>query len=141
MMRAVVDTNILVRAVIKPSGSVGPVLQRLRQRDYLLLISRATLDELVDVLSRPRLRAKYGISDPVLRAVVRLMILRGELVSPQRRITACRDPKDDKFLEVAVGGRADVVVSGDADLLSLDPFEGIPIVTPARFLTMLDAAA
>ena len=140
MMRAVVDTNILVRAVIKPSGSVGPVLQRLRQRDYLLLISRATLDELVDVLSRPRLRAKYGISDPVLRAVVRLMILRGELVSPQRRITACRDPKDDKFLEVAVGGRADVVVSGDADLLSLDPFEGIPIVTPARFLTMLDAA-
>ncbi len=140
MMRAVVDTNILVRAVIKPSGSVGPVLQRLRRRDYLLLISRATLDELVDVLSRPRLRAKYGISDPVLRAVVRLMILRGELVSPQRRITACRDPKDDKFLEVAVGGRADVVVSGDADLLSLDPFEGIPIVTPARFLTMLDAA-
>lgn len=140
MMRAVVDTNILVRAVIKPSGSVGPVLQRLRRRDYLLLISRATLDELVDVLSRPRLRAKYGISDPVLRAVVRLMILRGELVSPQRRIAACRDPKDDKFLEVAVGGRADVVVSGDADLLSLDPFEGIPIVTPARFLTMLDAA-
>lgn len=141
MMRAVVDTNILVRAVIKPSGSVGPVLQRLRRRDYLLLISRATLDELVDVLSRPRLRAKYGISDPVLRAVVRLMILRGELVSPQRRIAACRDPKDDKFLEAAVGGRADVVVSGDADLLSLDPFEGIPIVTPARFLTMLDAAA
>ena len=141
MMRAVVDTNILVRAVIKPSGSVGPVLQRLRRRDYLLLISRATLDELVDVLSRPRLRAKYGISDPVLRAVVRLMILRGELVSPQRRIAACRDPKDDKFLEVAVGGRADVMVSGDADLLSLDPFEGIPIVTPARFLTMLDAAA
>lgn len=140
MMRAVVDTNILVRAVIKPSGSVGPVLQRLRRRDYLLLISRATLDELVDVLSRPRLRAKYGISDPVLRAVVRLMILRGELVSPQRRIAACRDPKDDKFLEVAVGGRADVMVSGDADLLSLDPFEGIPIVTPARFLTMLDAA-
>lgn len=140
MMRAVVDTNILVRAVIKPSGSVGPVLQRLRRRDYLLLISRATLDELVDVLSRPRLRAKYGISDPVLRAVVRLMILRGELVSPQRRIAACRDPKDDKFLEVAVGGRADVVVSGDADLLSLDPFEGIPIVTSAHFLTMLDAA-
>ncbi len=45
-MRAVVDTNILVRAVIKPQGSVGPVLQRLRRREYTLLLSRATLDEL-----------------------------------------------------------------------------------------------
>jgi putative PIN family toxin of toxin-antitoxin system len=138
-MRAVVDTNILVRAVIKPSGSVGPVVQRLRRRDYSLLISRATLDELVDVLNRPHLRAKYGINDPVLRAVIRLVVLRSEMVSPQRRITVCRDPRDDMFLEVAVGGHADVIVSGDEDLLSLDPFEGIPIVAPAHFLTMLDS--
>ncbi len=61
-MRAVVDTNILVRAVIKPQGSVGPVLQRLRRREYTLLLSRATLDELVDVLHRPRLRVKYDMN-------------------------------------------------------------------------------
>lgn len=58
-MRAVVDTNILVRAVIKPQGSVGPVLYRLRRRDYTLLQSRATLEEIVEVLHRPRLRTKY----------------------------------------------------------------------------------
>ena len=140
MMRAVVDTNVLVRAVIKPSGSVGPVLQRLRRRDYTLLISRATLDEAVEVLHRPRLRVKYGLSDQALRAIIRLIVLRGELIRPDQHIAVCRDPKDDKFLEVAVAGRADVIVSGDDDLLVLDPFQGIPIITPARFLTMLESA-
>jgi predicted nucleic acid-binding protein len=51
--------------------------------------------------------------------------------------TACRDPKDDKFLEVAVAGKADVIVSEDEDLLVLHPFRGIPIVGPAQFLEML----
>jgi uncharacterized protein len=138
MIRAVVDTNILVRAVIKPTGSVGPVLQRLRRREYTLLISRATLDELVEVLNRPRLRKKYRLSERVLRATVRLIVLRSELIRPDRRITACRDPKDDKFLEVAVCGHAQVIASGDDDLLTLNPFDGIPIVTPDRFLVMFE---
>ncbi len=141
MMRAVVDTNILVRAVIKPQGSVGPVLQRLRRREYTLLISRATLDELVEVLYRPRLRTKYQLSDRVLRATLRLIVLRSELIRPDRHITICRDPRDDKFLEVAVGGHVQVIVSGDEDLLTLNPFEHIPIVTPVRFLAMLGGSS
>ncbi len=58
---------------------------------------------------------------------------------PEKRITTCRDPKDDKFLEVAVAGKADVIVSGDGDLLTMHPFVGIPILPPAAFLRMLDA--
>lgn len=139
-MRAVVDTNILVRAVIKPQGSVGPVLQRLRRRDYTLLLSRATLDEFVEVVHRPRLRVKYGLSESTLRAVIRLIVLRSELVQPDVQIVVCRDPKDDKFFEVAVSGQAGVIVSGDEDLLTLDPYAGIPIVSPSRFLAMLDRA-
>ena len=137
MIRAVVDTNILVRAVIKPTGSVGPVLQRLRRREYTLLISRATLDELVEVLNRPRLRKKYRLSERVLRATVRLIVLRSELIRPDRRITACRDPKDDKFLEAALAAGADCIVSGDADLLDLSPFENILVLRPAEFLARL----
>jgi predicted nucleic acid-binding protein len=57
-----------------------------------------------------------------------------ELVTITARIAACRDPTDDKFLELAVNGHADLIVSGDADLLALNPFRGIPIVTPATFL-------
>lgn len=57
-----------------------------------------------------------------------------ELVLVTERISACRDPTDDKFLEVAVNCRADIIVSGDAELLVLSPFRGIPIVTPAAFV-------
>jgi uncharacterized protein len=52
-------------------------------------------------------------------------------------VSECRDPKDDKFLEVAVAGKADVIVSGDEDLEVLDPFEGIPVISPAKFLRLL----
>ena len=68
-----------------------------------------------------------------------LILLRGEAVAPEERITACRNQKDDKFLEVAVAGGADVMVSGDQDLLVLDPFSGLPIVPPTCFLQMLNA--
>ena len=114
------------------------MLHRLRQRDYTLLLSRATLNEIVEVLHRPRLRSKYQLSDEVLRAAIRLIVVRSELVHPDVQITVCRDPKDDKFLEVAVAGQADVIVSGDEDLLTLTPFTNIPIVSPARFLALLD---
>ena len=138
LVRAVVDTNILIRALIKPQGTVGPVLLRLRLGHYTLLYAQPLLEELVDVLGRPRLRDKYGLSDEDVKAVLGLILLRGEEVIPKRRIRVCRDPKDDKFLEVALAGRADVLVSGDEDLLVLDPFDGLPIRPPRAFLEMLD---
>ena len=138
-MRAVVDTNVLLRALIEPQGSVGPVLLRLRRGDYVLLYSQPLLEELVDVLNRPRIRQKYRLTDQDIETVFGLVLLRGEAIVPQRRIAACRDPRDDKFLEVAVEGIADVIVSGDEDLLVLHPFAGIPVVSPGAFLNMLDA--
>lgn len=136
-MRAVVDTSILIRALIKPAGTVGPVLTHLRTGDYVLLYSQSILEELVDVLSRPRLRGKYGIDDEAITTTIELILLRGEGLEPTQRIAACRDPRDDKFLEVAVAGKAEAVVTGDEDLLTLHPFHDIPIVQPAAFLSML----
>jgi len=140
-MRAVVDTNILVRALIKPHGTVGPVLLRLRHGEYTLLYAQSLLEELVDVLNRPHIREKYRLTDLDIQTVVSLILLRGEVVVPEERITACRDPKDNQFLEVAVAGKADVIISGDQDLLVLHPFAGIPIVPPAAFLQMLDTGS
>jgi putative PIN family toxin of toxin-antitoxin system len=136
-MRAVVDTNVLVRAVIRPRGSCRLVLLGLRHGDYTLLYSQATLDELVDVLNRPRIRQKYGLTDQDITTVVRLILMRGEAVPAVAKIAACRDPKDDKFLEVAVSGRAEVIVSEDKDLLVLHPFDGIPILPIGTFVEML----
>ncbi len=62
------------------------------------------------------------------------MLAKAELVTIAERIVACRDRKDDKFLELAVNGRADLIVSGDNDLLALNPFRNIPIVSPAAFV-------
>lgn len=138
MIRAVVDTNILVRAVIKPLGTVGPVLRRLRDGAYVLLFSEPLMTELVDVLNRPHIRDKYGLAQKDIETVVALILLRGEAIVPRRRITICRDPKDNMFLEAAADGRADAIVSGDNDLLELNDFEGIPIITSAKFLSKLD---
>lgn len=138
MIAAVVDTNILVRAVIKPTGSVGPVLKRLRDKDYLLIYSEPLLSEFVDVINRPRIRDKYHITPEDISTVVALLILRGREIRSVERIEICRDPKDNMVLEAAIAGEAQVIVSGDEDLLTLDPFRGISIVSPSKFLEMLD---
>jgi putative PIN family toxin of toxin-antitoxin system len=137
-MRVVVDTHVLVRALIMPHGTVGPVLLRLRHGDYTLLYAQSLLEELLDVLNRPHIRYKYGLTEEDIETVVGLILLRGEAVVPEQRTSACRDPKDAKFLEVAVAGKSDVIVSGDKDLLVLHPFAGIPILPPGDFLRMLD---
>ena len=140
MIRAIVDTNILVRASIRPQGTVGPVLSELRDGKYQLVYSAALLEELVDVLGRPRIRTKYRIDKERIRAVLDLILLRGDLVLPAQKISVCRDPDDNAVLEAAVAASADIIVSGDEDLLVLHPFEGIPIVGPAEFLARLRAS-
>lgn len=137
-IRAVIDTNILVSALIKPSGTVGPVLRYLRDGAYILIYSEPLLTELVDVLNRPRIREKYSLSSEDIETVMALILLRGELVVPKRRITVCRDSQDNMFLEAAADGNANMIVSGDDDLLSLEEFEGIPIITPIEFLKEMD---
>lgn len=139
-MRAVIDTNILVRALINRAGTVRPILTALDAGLFTKILSSALLAELTRVLRRPRMRTKYGISEDDIRDLLQLLVRRGEIVTPARTIQVCRDPQDDMFLEAAAAGGADVIVSGDEDLLVLHPFEGIPIVSPAAFLAMLDDA-
>ena len=96
-----------------------------------------TLLEVVDVLGRPAMRQKYHLQPGDIDALINLIRLRGEIVTVGRKLHACRDPKDDKFLEAALAGSADCIVSGDMDLLVLTPFAGIPIVSPAEFLAWI----
>jgi putative PIN family toxin of toxin-antitoxin system len=141
LLRAVVDTNVLVSAVIKPRGATGPVLRHLRNADFVLIYSEPLLTEVADVLNRPRLRDKYGLTPQDVETVVALILFRGEAVVPTRRITQVRDPRDNMVLEAAVDGRADVVVSGDNDLLSIEAFEAIRILPPAEFLALLSTGS
>jgi putative PIN family toxin of toxin-antitoxin system len=136
-MRAVLDTGVLVSALISRQGTTGAVLQALRDARFRAIYSIEILVEIIDVLGREPFRTKYHIEADDITVLINLVRLRGELITPGRRIQACRDPNDDKFLEAALAGKADCVVSGDADLLVLTPFEDIPIMRPAEFLARL----
>ena len=137
MMRAVVDTNILIRALIKPDGTVGPILKRLSAGDYTLVYSEPILLELLAKLALPRLRHKYHIDDLVVEQTLALIALRGEPITPERHVKVCREPKDDMFIEAALAGAAPYVVTGDEDLLILKRFESVRFVTPSTFLKAL----
>ena len=129
-MRIVVDTNVFISAALKEK-SLPAMAVHIVAENGRLLKSTLTERELFVTLARPRL---VPLIPPRLRDWLRELLAAAELVTITERITACRDPKDDKFLELAVNGHADLIVSGDADLLTLNPFQGIPIVTPADFV-------
>jgi putative PIN family toxin of toxin-antitoxin system len=134
-MRAVIDTNIIIRAVIKPKGTVGPVLDRLRDGDYTAVYSELLLNELLAKLALPRIRDKYSVTDSDVADLLTLLALRGELVKPERHVNVCRDADDDRVIEAALAGRAEWVVTGDEDLLVLERFETVRFVTPRTFLS------
>lgn len=128
-MRLVVDTNIFISAVLKEASWPGVVVRWL-DRFGGLLKTPATEREVFTVLARPRIAEDIL---PLHTARVQRIFAAAELVPIITPVSGCRDPKDDKFLELAVNGRADLIVSGDEDLLILDSFQGIPIITPAIF--------
>jgi putative PIN family toxin of toxin-antitoxin system len=129
-MRVVVDTNVLVSAALRQQSMPGMAALLVERRGGLLK-SIATEQQLFEVVARPRLAS---LIDPETQAWLRKLIAAAELVTITERIAGCRDPTDDKFLELAVNGHADLIVSGDGDLLALNPFRDIPIVTPAVFV-------
>lgn len=133
-MRAVLDTNVLVSAALFPTTVPARVLLAV-YRSGRLLVSDTTVTELHKVLGRQRFerRARY---ERRMEFVAEVILLGDEVVIVER-ITACRDPDDDKFLEVAVNGNATHLVTGDQDLLALHPFRSIPILTPADFLALI----
>ena len=128
-MRVVLDTNVLVSAALK-RDSMPAAAVRLAE-PHEMLKSQATERQLFDVVSRPYFAPLIGHET---RAWLRKLMSGAELVAISERIIACRDPTDDKFLELAINGHADVIISGDRDLLTLHPFRGIPIVTPREFV-------
>jgi len=131
-LRVVFDTNVLVSALLVPDSLPRKALDGALQKGTVLL-SYAVLSELYDVLSRKHFQ-KYVDEDDI-QAFVAALTREAEWVDADIRIVASRDAKDDKFLELAVGGRATHIVTGDSDLLVLHPFRGIAIISPATFLT------
>lgn len=130
-MRCVFDTNVLVSALLLPDSKPRHALDK-ALREGKVLVSFAALAELHEVLSRKRFRRYVDEED--VRSFLAALTREAEWVDVEARIQVCRDPKDDKFLELAVSGQGTHIVTGDIDLLALNPFRGIKILPPHRFL-------
>lgn len=129
-MRVALDTNVLISAALKRQSTPGTAAH-LVEHHHNLLKSHVTEEQLFEVVARPYFA---DLIDTETVGWLRTLMAAAELIEISERIAACRDPTDDKFLELAVNGKADMMVSGDADLLALNPFRDIPIVTPAAFV-------
>ncbi|BBC24220.1 putative toxin-antitoxin system toxin component, PIN family [Pseudanabaena sp. ABRG5-3] len=132
-LRFVIDTNILISSIL--SKNTPP--QKLF--DYsmahgIILMSEATVTEITEVLTRKKFDRYVSL---VKRSkFLQTLASKIEAIEITESINICRDHKDDKFLEVAVNGKADYLITGDHDLLVLHPFRDIQILTPADFLEL-----
>lgn len=129
-LRGVVDNNVLVSAALL-AGIPRKAFDKLLDNGTVL-VSVPVLLELADVLNREKFD-KYVTHDERMRFMVGFLKV-AEMIEIDETITVCRDPKDDKLLELAIGGNADFLVTGDKDLLVLNPFRGVEIITPREFL-------
>ena len=136
--RFVFDTNVIVSADLFDDSVPARALSLALDLGTLLM-SEALIEELRTVLSRPRFD-RYAT--PAEREEFLQDLMREtETVEITEAVQACRDPNDDKILELAVNGRADYIVTGDDDLLVMHPFRGISIVRPAEFLEIAASGA
>lgn len=129
--RFVADTNVLVSRLLVPASTAAKAL-KMAMQDGDMLVSEATMMELSDVLARRKFDPYVSIEDR--REFIRQIGYVAEMVLVLRRVKACRDPKDDMFLDLALNGEAQFILTGDADLLALNPFHGVAILSPGAFL-------
>jgi putative PIN family toxin of toxin-antitoxin system len=140
VVRAVLDANVFVSAVIHPDRPPGRIIEQFLRTDaFTLVLSDAIVDEVMRALAYPKVRryVRRGL-DPALW--MEDLVLLAEFVLDTVQVTGVsKDPDDDKCLAAAIAGRASVVVTGDPHLLTVGEYEGVRIVTPRAFLDLLSA--
>lgn len=129
--RVVADTNVLVSRLILPESVPAQVLRQV-EFNSLLLFSESTMYELADVLSRQKFDRYVRLDDR--RGFIERLGKIAEFIPIVQLVRECSDPKDDKFLEVALNGKADVIITGDTDLLAMNPWRGVEIFSPIDYL-------
>lgn len=138
-MRVVLDTNVWVSALIAPTGTPATLLDRLQ--GHVLIASEEMLDEVQRVLDYDRIAKKYNLTPEKVSSYldnIRQKVVLFAADPPDSTIVEA-DPSDDKFLAIAVKGKADCIVSGDRHLLRLTEYQGIPILSPATLLAIVES--
>jgi putative PIN family toxin of toxin-antitoxin system len=137
--RTVLDTNLVLSALVFSTGNLVTLRREWQSRRFTPLVSKATAGELIRVLAYPKFRLKAEEREHLLSDYLPFCETI-QVSNPPPPTPPCRDPFDVAFLELAVAGKADFLVTGDQDLLSLAPEFTCPIVNAARFLKHLESA-
>jgi putative PIN family toxin of toxin-antitoxin system len=137
-MRIVLDANVLVSALISAKGTPARLLAYWQAGEFDVVVSPSLLQELERVLEYPRLRQRYPLPDDKVQRFLGLLRTYALEVDPTDEITIIqRDPADNRYLECALAGEAQYIVSGDSHLLELREYQGVRILAPAEFLILL----
>jgi putative PIN family toxin of toxin-antitoxin system len=136
-VRIVLDTNVVISALLW-RGTPYRLLEAIRQHASLLYSSPVLLEELTDVLTRPKVTKQLAVIGKTPHQVIADYIEAIELVEPIETPRIVRDPDDDHVIAAALAAAADLIVTGDTDLLDLKTHERIPIVTPAEALRIIE---
>lgn len=135
MLRVVVDTNIFISGLLKSSNNRQLIIL-LQNSKFTLLISPETLDELINVISRPKFHKVINRIDA--EELIEIIKTQAVLVKPRQKFDIIKeDLNDNRFLELAFEAKVDLIVSGDHHLLLLKTFHGIPIITSKEFIIRL----
>ena len=135
MKRVVLDTNIVVSSALE--GALELIMEKWDEGIFTVVVSSDILDEYFQVLNRPKFKLKQATKDKITRYLYQF----SEFVVPEESIHFIEaDPKDDKFLEAAITGQVDFIVSGDKHLLDLKEFRSIRIITAREFLDQIKSA-
>ena len=129
-MRLVLDTNVLVSAILSPA-SISAKILNWGEDNGVILYSAATLNEVLSVLGRSKF-SKYIDHDDIDGLSIRIKTV-WLFVEILNQVQLCRDPKDDKFIDLALNGKASHLITGDSDLLVLNPVENTSIINPRTF--------
>jgi uncharacterized protein len=134
--RVIVDTNVLISRLLIPRSVAGRAVSRL-VKDARLLVSEDTLAELAQTIAHDKFNHYVSLEDR--QEFFHLYARLAEWVPIRTTVRVCRDPSDDKFLELAADGHAQLLVTGDKDLLALSPYRNLRILTPAEALALPEA--
>ena len=137
MLRAVLDANVFVSAYVRPEGPPGQIVERLlKHAAFEVVLSAAIVDEILEALAYPKiLKSARTKVEPDLW--FEDIVVLAEFVTDHEIGAVSKDADDDKYIAVAIQGRASFVVSGDPDLLDIKEHEGVRIVNPRAFLDLL----
>ena len=138
-MKVVLDANIYVSSLINTQGNPNRIMERWEQNKFDVLVSASIIDEIGRVLRYPRIVKRHRQDEETIQRFLELLSSQAVMVEPTRVLDVVReDESGNRYLECAIEGKAQYIISGDKHLLELGEYKGIIILPPAAFVTLLE---